>query len=105
MFSYYDSKELLNIFTALLDHYNKNYEVILLLSPYHPLAYKKILEKKQIVVEIENRIRSIASTRGIQVIGSYDPSKNNCSNEEFYDGAHPKGVCMHRIMNKLNRTN
>jgi hypothetical protein len=105
MSSYYDSKELLNIFTALLDHYNKNYEVVLLLSPYHPVAYKKILEKKQIVVEIENRIRSIASTRGIQVIGSYDPSKNNCSNEEFYDGAHPKDVCMHRIMNKLNRIN
>lgn len=105
MFSYRDSKELNNTFIALLDHYNKNYEVILLLAPYHPLAYKKILEEKQIIVEIENRIRSIASDRGIKVIGSYDPSKSNCSNEEFYDGAHPKGVCIHRIMNELSGFN
>ncbi|MEC9415755.1 MAG: hypothetical protein VYC67_04090, partial [Pseudomonadota bacterium] len=47
MSSYYDSEKLLNTFIALLDYYNKKYEVILLLSPYHPLAYKKILEKKQ----------------------------------------------------------
>ena len=103
MLSYSDSKELLDTFTALLDHYNKNYEVILLLSPYHPLAYKKILEKKQIIVEIENRIRSIASARSIRVIGSYDPTKNKCSRKEFYDGAHPKDSCIHRIMNELNR--
>ena len=103
MSSYSDSKQLINTFTALLDHYNKNYEVILLLSPYHPLAYEKILERKQIIIEVEDRIRTIANSRGIQVIGSYDPSKSNCSNEEFYDGAHPKDVCIHRIMSKLNQ--
>jgi len=102
MSSYSDSKKLLNTFTALIDHYNKNYEVILLLSPYHPLAYERILEKKQIIVEIENRIRSIASARSIRVIGSYDPTKNKCSREEFYDGAHPKDSCMRRIINELN---
>ncbi|SVE47983.1 uncharacterized protein METZ01_LOCUS500837, partial [marine metagenome] len=102
MSSYSDSKKLLNTFTALIDHYNKNYEVILLLSPYHPLAYERILEKKQIIVEIENRILSIANARSIRVIGSYDPTKNKCSREEFYDGAHPKDICMYRIINELN---
>ena len=102
MSPYSDSKKLLNIFTSLIDHYSKNYEVILLLSPYHPLAYERILEKKQIIVEIENRIRSIASARSIRVIGSYDPTKNKCSREEFYDGAHPKDSCMYRIINGLD---
>ena len=100
--SYYHSEKLLNTFIALLDYYNKKYEVILLLSPYHPLAYKQKLEKKQILLEIENRIRSIARARNIQVIGSYNPTKNKCSNEEFYDGAHPRDVCITRIMNELN---
>ena len=102
MSSYSYSQKLLKTFSALLDHYNKNYEVILLLSPYHPLAYKKILEKKRIIVEVENRIRSIASASNIQVIGSYNPSKNKCTVEEFYDGAHPKDICMRRVMNELN---
>ena len=102
MSSYSYSQKLLKTFSALLDHYNKNYEVILLLSPYHPLAYKKILEKKRIIVEVENSIRSIASASNIQVIGSYNPSKNKCTVEEFYDGAHPKDICMRRVMNELN---
>ena len=63
---------------------------------------KQKLEKKQILLEIENRIRSIARARNIQVIGSYNPTKNKCSNEEFYDGAHPRDVCITRIMNELN---
>ena len=63
---------------------------------------KKILEKKRIIVEVENRIRSIASASNLQVIGSYNPSKNKCTVEEFYDGAQPKDICMRRVMNELN---
>ncbi|WP_397601953.1 DUF1574 family protein [Silvanigrella sp.] len=97
-FSNYRNK----IFKALIRKYNKNYKVILLLSPYHPYIYNEALKRNPILQEVENQIHSIAYNENISVIGSYNPDKVNCTPLEFYDGVHSKGSCMRKIIQKID---
>ncbi len=40
---------------------------------------------------------------GVQLIGSYDPTKVGCSSEDFLDGMHPKDKCMEKVFSELSR--
>ena len=85
----------------LLVNYLKslNVKVTLVLSPYHPDLYQKMILDKPIFIDIENKFRKISQHHNIEIIGSYNGSVVGCTGDEFYDGMHPKEVCMSKLFN------
>ena len=75
---------------------------MLVLSPYHPNLYRRIKNERPIYLEIENNFRNLAKKYNVEIIGSYNPDITDCKDSEFYDGMHPKDICMQKIINSLN---
>ena len=50
-------------------------------------------------IEIEILIDSIALTKKIKVIGSFDPESNNLENLDYYDGMHLKPTGIKKLFN------
>jgi peptidoglycan/LPS O-acetylase OafA/YrhL len=98
---YSQSNVLLRMFNVFLSYTTKKSKVVLVLSPYHPDFYRKMLQDDINLVAIENTFREIAKAHGLRVIGSYNPDKYHCTSNEFYDGMHPKEICMAKIVNDL----
>ena len=75
--------------------------VIFLLSPYH----QKTFETKHHVPEkldiVERKIHEIAKSLKVTVIGSYRAENIPCSNNEFYDFAHPTFSCLFKVTNSV----
>lgn len=80
---------------------NQNIQVTLLLSPYHPTLYSRIIKEKSIILNMEKRYRNLAKKLGIELVGSYDPNHVGCSKTDFYDGMHPKEKCMAKIVSTI----
>jgi hypothetical protein len=75
--------------------------VIFLLSPYH----QKTFETKQQIPKsldiVEREIHDIAKSLKVTVIGSYRAENIPCSNNEFYDFAHPTFSCLLKLTNSI----
>lgn len=84
-------------FLVFLKELNSRYELILVLSPFHPNVYDAMKINYREYLEIEDDFRSQASSVGIQVVGSFNPYPFNCSKSDFYDGMHPKRNCMVKV--------
>nr|WP_272867689.1 acyltransferase [Crenothrix polyspora] len=104
MATYDYSKKSEAVFEDFINHYSRLYKVVLILPPYHPKLYERMKNERQIYLKIESQFRDLAKKHGIQIIGSYDPNKVGCSSADFYDGMHPKDVCIGKVMSELNRS-
>lgn len=70
----------------------------IILTPYHHSAFSDKNSKfLKYFTEVESEIKKIATERNIKVIGSYKPTRVNCSPEEFFDYMHPKPSCVDKI--------
>ena len=76
-------------------------EVILVLSPYHPPSYELTIVSKPFYLDLENKFKKLSEELNIKIIGSYNPLKIPCNQNEFYDDIHPKNSCMIKITNQL----
>jgi peptidoglycan/LPS O-acetylase OafA/YrhL len=78
----------------------KNIEVILVLSPYHPELLELMRTQEPRFIKIENDFKEIAHNLNIKIIGSYDVSKisKKFGGKDFYDGIHPKDSIMNFIV-------
>jgi hypothetical protein len=78
----------------------KNIEVILVLSPFHPELFKLMRTQEPRFIKIENDFKEIAHNLNIKIIGSYDVTKisKNFGSKDFYDGIHPKESIMNFIV-------
>jgi hypothetical protein len=74
-------------------------EVSLILSPYHPKLYEKMVSEKPIFISIEEEFRNLAKDLNLNVLGSYNPHLVGCDTSYFYDHMHPKGTCMSKLFN------
>ena len=72
-------------------------EVILYLHPIEPIAYEKIKERYQIIIEIENYLRQFTSKQNILFLGSYDPQNYNFVSSDFFDYLHGDEIVAKRI--------
>lgn len=94
------SDEITNIYEHFIDHILAlDIEIILILSPLHPLAYDYCLarEEYQMYMEAEQYVRQYASSRGIIIIGSYNPNQCNATEMDFYDWMHPRRTYMQAL--------
>ena len=103
MGTYRFSENLKDDFEIFLDHHWKKHNIVLILSPYHPKLFDRMKSEREIYLDIESQFRDLANRKGITIIGSYDPGKVGCREDEFYDGMHPKDVCMERVISELRR--
>ena len=99
----YDNQSIKNleIFVSYLQ--SNGVKVNFILSPYHPELYQLMTSKKPIFLEIEDWFRDFASRNDVGINGSYDGDLVGCSNDEFYDGMHPKESCMRKLFLNSNK--
>ena len=81
---------------------SRHVDVVFYLAPYHPLVYSSFLVSSQnkIIVDIENYYKDFAKRHMLRIIGSYDPSKANLSDKDFYDGEHPTKEAVEKIFGR-----
>ena len=104
MTNYEYSNEVRHIFEKFVSELkSQNLKVVIVLSPYHPSTYDLMRLQDKKFLEIESIFMEIAVTYGVELIGSYNPTKVGCSSEDFYDGMHPKGKCMNKVFSELKR--
>jgi hypothetical protein len=74
-------------------------EVVFYLAPFHPFTYNYLInsEKYRIIANVESYLRELGKSKGIRVLGSYNPAACGCAESEFYDGSHPKETCIEKI--------
>ena len=72
-------------------------EIILILTPYHLPSYELTIASKPFYLDLENKFKKLSEEINIKIIGSYNPSKIPCDQNEFYDAMHPKDSCMIKL--------
>ncbi len=78
-------------FEALVDYLAaRGIQVAFYLGPYHPTTYSFFKREKNMRVggAVEDYIRALAATRGMTVVGSYDPTKAGVDATDFFDALH-----------------
>jgi len=91
------SNQAIKSFLLLVDCLSRQGRVVLVLPPYHPLYYSRIVKTYPEVVEVEQILKSEAAKRNIPVIGSYDPDRIGCVDSDFIDGMHPTEGCWKKL--------
>ena len=85
-------------FNKFLKILKKKFNVILLMTPYHPDVFKV---KNQPVVTairiVENKVHEIAKKNDLQVIGSLYPELSNCKKNEFWNSNHAMNTCLKKL--------
>ncbi len=99
---YRHSEALERMYETLVAHLvRRGIDVALVLSPYHPQAYREIIELDLAHPKVERDFREFAERLGVGLVGSYDPVEAGCAADEFYDGMHPKPACLKKILAPL----
>lgn len=88
-------------FKNFINQLSKDFNIILILSPYHPSLYNRMINEKPVFNQIEEIYKKYTKTLGVQVIGSYDPSRTNCNASEFFDLMHANDICIKKILKEL----
>ena len=94
------SENTIEVFAQFVLYLKKNFRVVLLMTPFHPEVWN--FSEQPVVTAmkiVELKVHEIAKSLKIQVIGSFNPKKINCSAEEFYDEIHPKDLCLSKLEN------
>ena len=90
----------IELLTKFVIYLKKNFNIVFVMTPYHPEVWN--FSEQPVVTAmkiVELKVHEIAKSVGIQVIGSFDPKKINCTSEEFYDEMHPKDLCLAKLEN------
>ena len=78
---------------------NDNVSIIFVKHSYPPLINSNIISKYPNILKTEILIDSIALTKKIKVIGSFNPESNNLENLDYYDGMHLKPTGIKKLFN------
>jgi hypothetical protein len=86
-------------FASLIDYIIENgAKIVFFLPPYHPRIYQEFKKKDPcIVARTEEMLMSLARSRKIPVLGSYDPGRFNLSSRDFIDHGHARDYVVEEI--------
>lgn len=96
----------LELLKQLTDFYVRNgTAVTYVLVPVHPFSYEKWKSENDSrgFLLAETTYRKFASTNGIPIVGSYNPTVVGCRNTDFRDWVHPLPRCTNLIASALKR--
>ena len=106
-FNKLDEDSLVKFEKFMIDLQRQGIQVTLFLPPYHPAVYAKIVNDPQykMVIEAQRFFVNYAQNRDIPLIGSYNPNECLLTDNDFYDGIHPKREAIDKIFlyNKVNQ--
>ncbi len=90
------SKNLISEVETYIKFYSQKTKIILILTPY---LYQQEPSNVNytIIQEIENKYRIMANDLNVEIIGSFDSRKLNCTKADFYDGFHAKPSCLTKL--------
>ena len=93
-----ERQRLLEAFVARLQH--DGVAVAFWLPPLHPDTYAPLRssERTPVLVASEAYFRSLAETRGLPVLGSFDPDRAGARPEDFVDEHHPRREATERML-------
>ncbi|GEM_PF-3347488 len=80
-----------SLLTSLLDMITDDGgNIVVFLAPFNNLVYERINDSENCggIFEIEEYIRSLCESKGIEVVGSYDPVACGFEYQSFIDGLH-----------------
>ena len=88
-------------FKTTINNFNDLAEnVILVLCPYHPLIYDKLIFKVPMVEKAENMIKlNFEENEDFSLIGSFNPNNLNLSFSDFYDELHLSKTGINQLLN------
>lgn len=72
-------------------------KVILLLAPFHPLAFDRISNRTNDFFKSEILLSNEKLNPNIELVGSYSPYIYGCVNSDFLDAYHPKISCFNKF--------
>jgi len=94
----YFNKNAFTQFKDLLKDLKNEFEVQLLLVPFHHNTFKN---KESLTFKAirftENEIRDLSDELNIKIFGSYNPEDVGCKSFEFIDYIHPNHLCLSKI--------
>ena len=96
---WYD-KNAIEIFIKLVSYLKKDFNIIFLMTPYHPEVWK--IDDQPVVIAMKNvelEVHEIAKFLNVDVIGSFDPKKAGCDANEFINEIHAKDLCLSKLEN------
>lgn len=78
----------------------KGVEVVFLLIPFHPIAYKLFNDnpRYRIVITIEDMLRDFAQRNRIKLIGPYDPRRYGLTGKDFFDNTHGHETVVQKVI-------
>ncbi len=92
-------EDLWEIFAAWIAFLHSEAKVVLILSPYHPAIYPKMVSHPQNhLAAIEARVRALGAESNIPVIGSYNPENARVDETHFTDGDHLRESGLSRLL-------
>ena len=94
------SQNAVETLTQYVLYLKKNFKVVFIMIPSHPAVWN--FDEQPVVTAmkiVEPKVHEIAKSLEIQVIGSFNPKKIGCTEEEFYDEMHPKDLCLSKLEN------
>lgn len=102
MLNYEFDSESYNSFLSFIDYFKNGVEITLFLSPYHPEIYKVMESEYSSFTDMEELFLMIAQLKNVNIVGSYNPEKVGCFENEFYDLMHPKEECIKKALAMTN---
>ncbi len=96
-----DEENILKFERFINDLKKQNIEIIFFLPPYHPEVYNAVINngKYAMVLQAQSYFINYAQKAGIAIIGSYNPAECGLSDDDFYDGMHPKIHAINKLFN------
>lgn len=78
-----------------------NVEIVFLIIPYQVKTYEMLVGEKHLSIlkTSQNYFQQLAQNNDIKIIGSFNPSDCDLSEEDFYDGVHIKPTALKKIFN------
>ena len=93
------------LFEQFIDYLQMNgVKIVFFMHPYNPIVYSSLkMNPKYFNLQYsEAYIRKIAKEKTICVLGSFDPSQEGFSGEDFFDGMHGHEVVSKKIFQNYN---
>ena len=94
------SQKKYNLFKQFIKKISLTSKVIIIFTPFHPIAYKKMKERTNDYFIIEELIKNEIFLNNIKIIGSYSSFSSNCDETDFWDWRHSRTSCLIKVIDK-----
>ena len=99
------NEDAIDLLNKLIIYLQQKFEVILIMTPYHPLVWefpdRPVVKAMEITEPI---IIEIAKKNNVSLYGSFNPKNIPCFSSEYFDEVHLKSTCASKLEKFSNAT-